>query len=155
MGFGTALMSSSQYMAEIAPIHLRGRLVGIFGACFQVGSLAMSCALLGLLTMRDNWAWRIPLLLETIFPLMVCSLIYIVCPESPRYLVKRGRREAARKVISNYHTTSGDVDEPLVAVVISQIDESLEHEKAMSSAWWDYRPFFTKRVGYRLLVLIL
>ncbi|KAH0156280.1 MFS general substrate transporter, partial [Aureobasidium melanogenum] len=30
MGFGTALMSSSQYMAEISPIHLRGRLVGVF-----------------------------------------------------------------------------------------------------------------------------
>lgn len=25
MGFGTAMMSSSQYMAEVAPVHLRGR----------------------------------------------------------------------------------------------------------------------------------
>lgn len=39
LGFGSALMSSSQYMAEIAPLHMRGRLVGIFGACFQVGSV--------------------------------------------------------------------------------------------------------------------
>ena len=39
LGFGSALMSSSQYMAEIAPLHMRGRLVGIFGACFQIGSV--------------------------------------------------------------------------------------------------------------------
>jgi len=39
LGFGSALMSSSQYMAEVAPLHMRGRLVGIFGACFQIGSV--------------------------------------------------------------------------------------------------------------------
>lgn len=30
-------MASSQYMGEISPTYLRGRLVGIVGACFQVG----------------------------------------------------------------------------------------------------------------------
>lgn len=135
MGLGTSLMSSSTYMAEIAPLHLRGRLVGIFGACFQIGSVAMSCALLGLVTMSGNLAWRIPLILQAVFPLIVCLLIYVVNPESPRYLVKVGKREQAKKVIAKYNTTSGHLEEPLIGVIISQIDESLENEKKISSPW--------------------
>lgn len=155
MGFGTALMSSSQYMAEIAPIHLRGRLVGVFGACFQVGSLGMTGAMVGLTTLSGNYSWRIPLLLQAGLALVVCCTIYPLTPESPRYLVKRGKREAARNVIAKYHTTSGNTDEPLVGVVVSQIDESLENEKALDSPWWDYRVFFTKAVSFRMLVLAL
>ncbi|KAG9660734.1 MFS general substrate transporter, partial [Aureobasidium melanogenum] len=147
MGFDTALMSSDQYMAEISPIHLRGRLVGIFGACFQVGSLGMTGAMIGLTTLEGNYSWRIPLLLQAGLALVVCVTIYLLTPESPRYLVKVGNRDAAKHVVAKYHTTSGNLDEPLVNVVISQIDESLENEKALAGAWWDYRIFFTKLLG--------
>ncbi|KAG9698977.1 MFS general substrate transporter, partial [Aureobasidium melanogenum] len=155
MGFGTALMSSSQYMAEISPIHLRGRLVGVFGACFQVGSLGMTGAMIGLTTLEGNYSWRIPLLLQAGLALVVCITIYLLTPESPRYLVKVGKRDAAKHVVAKYHTTSGNLDEPLVNVVISQIDESLENEEALAGAWWDYRVFFTKAVRFRMLVLTL
>ncbi|KAG9604194.1 MFS general substrate transporter, partial [Aureobasidium melanogenum] len=155
MGFGTALMSSSQYMAEISPIHLRGRLVGVFGACFQVGSLGMTGAMIGLTTLEGNYSWRIPLLLQAGLALVVCVTIYLFTPESPRYLVKVGNRDAAKHVVAKYHTTSGNLDESLVNVVISQIDESLENEKALAGAWWDYRIFFTKAVRFRMLVLTL
>ncbi|KAG9512464.1 MFS general substrate transporter, partial [Aureobasidium melanogenum] len=155
MGFGTALMSSSQYMAEISPIHLRGRLVGVFGACFQVGSLGMTGAMIGLTTLEGNYSWRIPLLLQAGLALVVCVTIYLLTPESPRYLVKVGKRDAAKHVVAKYHTTSGNLDEPLVNVVISQIDESLENEKSLAGAWWDYRIFFAKAVRFRMLVLTL
>ncbi|CAD0096729.1 unnamed protein product, partial [Aureobasidium vineae] len=148
-------MAGSQYMAEISPIHLRGRLVGVFGACFQVGSLGMTGAMIGLTTLEGNYSWRIPLLLQAGLALTVCVTIYLLTPESPRYLVKVGKRDAAKHVVAKYHTTSGNLDEPLVNVVISQIDESLENEKALAGAWWDYRVFFTKAVGFRMLVLTL
>ncbi|KAI4755638.1 MFS general substrate transporter [Aureobasidium sp. EXF-3400] len=150
MGFGTALMSSSQYMAEISPIHLRGRLVGVFGACFQIGSLGMTGAMIGLTTLEGNYSWRIPLLLQAGLALVVCVTIYLLTPESPRYLVNVGKRDAAKHVVAKYHTTSGNLDEPLVNVVISQIDESLENEKSLAGAWWDYRIFFAKAVRFRI-----
>lgn len=61
LGFGTALCTAPQYMAEIAPVHLRGRLVGIFGACFQVGSIVMTAAMMGFTTWQSDWQWRTPL----------------------------------------------------------------------------------------------
>ncbi|RAL64150.1 hypothetical protein DID88_002043 [Monilinia fructigena] len=54
LGFGSALMSSPQYVAEVAPTHLRGRLVGLFGACFQVGSLCMNAGLIGLANIESK-----------------------------------------------------------------------------------------------------
>lgn len=155
LGLGSALMSSPQYMAEVAPVHLRGRLVGIFGACFQVGSLVTSAAMIGFVNINSNWSWRIPLLLEALFPVLVCSLIYLITPESPRYLVLRGRREEAKQVVAKYQTTSGDINQPIVEAVVTQIEESLIHETSTHRQFWDYRVFFTKPVRYRLLILIV
>jgi MFS family permease len=155
MGFGTALMSSSQYIGEIAPIHLRGVMVGFFGACFQVGSLAMLGAMIGLSDLAGNNCWRVPLILEALFPAIVCLGIYLLTPESPRYYVLRGKREKAKQVIAKYHTTSADVNEPIVETVVRQIEESLEADKTGYRAVWDFRVFFTKTARFRLLVLVL
>lgn len=155
MGFGTALMSSSQYIGEVAPIHLRGRMVGFFGACFQVGSLVMLGAMIGLESLPGNKCWRIPLILEAVFPAIVCLTIYVLTPESPRWYIMKGQREKARQVIAKYHTTSGDVNERIVEIAVAQMEESLENDRAGYKSFWDYRVFLTKTVRFRLLVLTL
>ncbi|ORY59292.1 sugar transporter [Pseudomassariella vexata] len=155
LGFGTALCTAPQYMAEIAPVHLRGRLVGIFGACFQVGSIVMNAAMMGFTQWNSDWQWRAPLLLEGLFPFLVCVFIYILCPESPRYLVMKGKREQARHVVAKYMTTHNDENAPIVPLVLAQIEESLEESNTGVRAAWDYRIFFTKQVGYRTMVLLI
>ncbi|EKD20139.1 uncharacterized protein L3040_002188 [Drepanopeziza brunnea f. sp. 'multigermtubi'] len=155
LGFGSALMSAPQYMGEVAPAHLRGRLVGLFGACFQVGSLGMSAALLGFNKMRGDWGWRVPLLLEALFPTIVCATIYFLAPESPRYLIMRGKKEDAKKMIARYHTTEGNnVNHPLVSVVVRQIEESLAATPKNREVW-DFRAFFKRGARYRVLVLVM
>lgn len=156
LGFGTSLCSAPQYMAEIAPVHLRGRLVGVFGACFQIGSIIMIGAMMGFSTWNDsNWQWRCPLILQGLAPAFVCCTIYLVVPESPRYLVMKNKPEQARRVIAKYMTTSGSVDEPIVPLVLAQIEESLESSRAGLKAAWDFRPFFTKAVWYRTFILLI
>ncbi|KAI0379607.1 putative MFS sugar transporter protein [Hypomontagnella monticulosa] len=155
LGFGTALCTAPQYMAEIAPIHLRGRLVGIFGACFQVGSIVMNAAMMGFTAWDSDWQWRTPLILEGLFPFIVCATIYLFCPESPRYLMLKGKREEARRVIAKYMTTNNDVNAPIVPLMVAQIEESIETSNSGVRAAWDYRVFFTKEVAYRTGVLLL
>lgn len=104
---------------------------------------------------NSNYQWRIPLILEAFFPLLVCSTIYFLCPESPRYLILKGRREEARKVIAKYMTTHNDVDAPIVPLIMQQMEESIESSRTGKWAAYDYRVFFTKAVGYRTFVLIL
>jgi MFS family permease len=156
LGFGTAMCSAPQYMAEIAPVHMRGRLVGVFGACFQVGSIVMTAALMGFTKWTtSDWQWRCPLILQGLAPLVVCVTIYLWCPESPRYLVMKNRREDAKKVIARYMTTSNDINEPIVPLVVQQIEDSLETSRTGLKAAWDFRPFFTKAVRYRTIMLLI
>ncbi|OBT75461.1 hypothetical protein VF21_04889 [Pseudogymnoascus sp. 05NY08] len=139
LGFGSAIMSSPQYMAEVSPAHYRGRLVGLFGACFQVGSLGMTAGFIGFSKMQtSNLAWRIPVLLEALFPAIVCLTIYFLTPESPRFL-----------------TNSDDENSELVNAVIVQIEDSLEQDRVVNRQWWNFLVFFTKPVRYRLLILVL
>lgn len=116
----------------------------------------MNGALIGFTKVESDWCWRVPLLLEALFPLIVCCTIYILTPESPRYLILRGKRDEARRVIARYQTTEGDnLDHPLVTAVTQQIEDSIENDKAGHRSSWDYRVFFTKATRYRLLVLVL
>ncbi|EPS40278.1 hypothetical protein H072_5916 [Dactylellina haptotyla CBS 200.50] len=154
LGFGTGLMSSSQYMAEISPIHLRGRLVGIFGACFQIGALATSGAMIGFQKIDNNWAWRAPFLVQALFPLTTCITMYLLSPETPRFLIMKGHRQKAKEVIAEYMTTAQDPNTPFVEAVVSQIEQSLEEDTSSHRDFWDYRVFFTRPVLYRFMLLV-
>ncbi|RKU49550.1 hypothetical protein DL546_009175 [Coniochaeta pulveracea] len=155
LGFGTSLMAAPQYMAEVAPVHMRGRLVGIFGACFTIGSMLMSGLMMIFTKMDSNWQWRGPLLLAGIFPLCVCSLIYVLCPESPRYDVIKGRPDKARRTIAKFMTTNNDIHAPIVDLMIAEIETSLETSRAGAIRIWDWRPFFTRAAGYRTLLIVV
>ena len=171
LGFGTALCTSSQYMAEIAPVHLRvrhgywadtdkqGRLVGIFGACFQIGSVVMGGAMVGFSRWdTSDWQWRLPILLQCVGPVFVCSSIYFLCPETPRYLILKGRYDEARVVIAKTMTTHNDINAPIVPIVFRQIEESLESATAGTKtlrAAWDFRVFFTRRVAFRTSIIVV
>ncbi|KAJ3542312.1 hypothetical protein NM208_g3988 [Fusarium decemcellulare] len=131
------------------------RLVGIFGAFFQVGSLSIIGIMMGFTHWDSNWSWRAAFLIQAAFPAFVCVTIYFLCPESPRYMVMKGQREKARKMISQYFTSSEDVNHPFVDVMMSQIDESIETSVVGFRATWDFRVFFNKATGFRTFILAL
>ncbi|KAG9240281.1 hypothetical protein BJ878DRAFT_537219 [Calycina marina] len=65
---GSGMTSSAQYMGDVTSAHLRGRLIGVFGACFQVGSLAINGPMIGFTNLGGSCCWRVPILLEALFP---------------------------------------------------------------------------------------
>jgi len=56
--------------------------------------------------LNSTWAWRLPLMLQIIPPLIVMTCV-LFCPESPRWLISRGRIDEARKVLVDYHSNDG------------------------------------------------
>ncbi|PNH40843.1 hypothetical protein VD0004_g6207 [Verticillium dahliae] len=155
LGFGTALCTSSQYIAEVAPPHMRGRIVGVFGACFQVGSMAIIGIMAAISDWHSNWQWRTAFFIQALFPAFVCCTIFFLCPESPRFLVMSGQKEKARKVIADHMTTSGDPNSSFVDLMMYQMDESIETSAVGFRAVWDFRVFFTKGAGYRTFILLV
>ena len=154
-GGGGALTAtiSPLYMSEIAPACWRGRVVGLSASGGSLGGIAISLVLFGSSYISGNWSWRLPLLVQIIAPAIVTVLIYPCNPESPRYLVSKGRVDQARKVLARYHTTDEDPYSPIVNAEIDQIHQSLLRIEAKP---WDWSPLWrTKSDRYRLFLIFL
>ena len=118
---GMASVIAPAYIAEISPAGSRGRLGSLQQLAIVLG-IAISQAvnwiiagaaggaeepLLGL----DAWQWM--LAVEAI-PAVLYGLLAFTIPESPRYLVTRGRTDSARQVLST--TEGGDVGTRLAEI---------------------------------------
>ena len=85
---------------------------------------------LGTFSMTSNWGWRIPSFLQTFPSLLQVSFIWFL-PESPRWLISRGRRNEAHAILVKYHA-EGDENSEFVKAEYTQIVEALEAELKMA-----------------------
>lgn len=69
------------------------------------------------------WQYRVPIMMQIFFPAIVCIGMFF-CPESPRWLVEKGRVDDARK--SLYFVRDGDEAED----ELETITLAIEYEKA-------------------------
>jgi len=134
LAIGIASVIAPAYIGEIAPARLRGALsslqqlaitLGIFLALLSDAALAGSNGDAG----RELWfgieAWRWMLLVGVI-PAVVYGVLSLSIPESPQYLLRKGRRDEASHVVRD---VTGAID---VAKRIDEIEESLESERRAS-----------------------
>ena len=154
-GAGGALTATvtPMYMSELAPACWRGLIVGLNASWGTIGGIVISVILLGSSYINNNWNWRMPMMVQIIAPLIVAILVYPLTPESPRYLVSKGKIDKARKILARYHTTSEDIDSPLVNAEITQIQDSLS---LIQTKPWDFSPLYKrKKDRYRLFLIFL
>lgn len=59
-------------------------------------------------------------------------------PESPRWIYSRGDTQRARQILANLHSQDRDVNSPLIAFEIEEIEESISLDGA-DKRWWDFR----------------
>lgn len=113
------------YISEILPVCLRGIGLACNNLAQVFGSLIAIVILQGTHSRQDRWAYKVPFLTEYGLP-----LIFIVggffAPETPWFLMKKGRREAATK--SLHRTGYGNDVEDTLAL----IEETLEFEARSS-----------------------
>lgn len=98
-----------------------------------------------------TWAWRLPSLLQC-FPAFIQIALAYYCPESPRWLVARGRIEEARAVLTEYHG-AGDSDCLLVRYELAEIREALKEDTLKKSASWK-QWFVTKGNLHRFGIIL-
>ena len=138
-GVGAALIIAPMYIAEMAPPHLRGRMVslaqlniviGISAAFFSnylILLLGQSDAAWAAPLRLDEWGWRWMLGVEAL-PAVVYFFALIVVPESPRWLAMQGRDDEAVDVMSRIGGREQAVTD------LAAVKDAIEAEKKLGKA---------------------
>ncbi|KAB1659432.1 sugar porter family MFS transporter [Pseudoclavibacter chungangensis] len=125
LGVGAASVIAPAYIAEVSPPHLRGRLgslqqlaivSGIFVALlvdFGIVALAGSASapwLLGL----EAWRW---MFVSEVVPAVLYGVLALTIPESPRFLVSKGRTDEAKEVLRRF--VGGDIEVTTASIQVT------------------------------------
>ena len=129
IGFGTAAsgITGPAYLAETLPWRQRAWGLGIFNDFYYVGGLLAAGITYGTADISGTWSWRLPSLLQGVFSLG-CIVILPFLPESPRWLVARGRQAEALTVLAQTNARGDETDE-IVLLQFREICDTLEYEK--------------------------
>ncbi|OAA62277.1 high affinity glucose transporter RGT2 [Cordyceps fumosorosea ARSEF 2679] len=113
------------YQSEMAPKWIRGTLVCAYQLSITVGLLAAS--IINILTSRlpSSASYRIPLSLQ-IVPALIITIGLFVLPETPRFLVKKGRNEEAGISLSRLRRL--DITHPALIDELHEIIANHQYE---------------------------
>lgn len=117
-------------LAEISFPGYTGPSIASYGTSYHFGALISSWTVFGLSFINGRASWKIPSFLQ----IMPASLVFILLrtvPESPRFLVSKGRLNEAKAVLTLLHTefvtgSAYSKDDELLLIMASI---NYEHEK--------------------------
>jgi len=121
-------------LSELGHPKERAVLGSLFNSCYFIGAIVAAGVTLGTFQMPSNWGWRIPSLLQVVPSVLQISFIFFL-PESPRWLISKGRSEEAYQILVKYHA-EGDADSEFVKAEYVEIEKTLELEKEAARTGW-------------------
>ncbi|KAJ4421945.1 hypothetical protein N0V82_003442 [Gnomoniopsis sp. IMI 355080] len=129
LGFGipTCIVSGSSLIGELAYPKERPVLTSLFNVSYFIGQITAAAICFGTNSLTNDWAWRIPSLLQLCPSVLQMSFVFFL-PESPRWLISHDRLEEAHKVLTTYHA-EGNPDSEFVQAELAQIHATLTIER--------------------------
>ncbi len=127
IGMNGSATAGPVYIAETLKPSWRAWGLGLFFDFYYIGGLISAGVTYGTARMASTWAWRLPSALQGLFSIL-CIVILPFIPESPRWLIHKGRNEEALSAIA-LACSNGDRDSPLVLTQYKEIIDTLQWEK--------------------------
>ncbi|KAF4176771.1 hypothetical protein CNMCM7927_003881 [Aspergillus lentulus] len=127
MGVGMLQCTMPLYLSEIAPTQLRGFFINAYTFWFVVGQLFASVAL-NRLSAADPYDFRTPIYTQWAM-IGVAGIIFILVPETPWWLVSKGKTQQAEKVLK---TCNGSVPGYDIHDQINVMSATVAHERILA-----------------------
>ena len=134
IGLGHIQTMGTTYGVDCAPSRKRGLLVTLYAVGATIGNLSATLVCLGSQHIRSNWSWKTPILCQ-IPVALIFGLGLFIFPESPRWLLTRGKSDKARTAFSRLYKR-----DPFSNEVSTQLRDTemtiLEEQEISSTTNW-------------------
>jgi sugar porter (SP) family MFS transporter len=139
VGWGLAftVVGSPLLLVELALPKHRGAIMSLFPTVWYLGAIVAAWTTFGTRNIQSTWSWRIPSLLQGI-PAVLQILFIFFLPESPRWLISKGRGLEAKDILTKHHA-NGDPSNALVELEYKEIKRAIEEDSDFKSkgSWLD------------------
>lgn len=134
IGFGLPFAQSGAAMlvTELAYPPYRAPLSSLYNTLWYSGAIVAAWSTFGTFKINSSWAWRIPSVLQGIPSVLQLCLLWFG-PESPRWLVSKGRDAQALNVLAYYHA-DGNEQDPLVQFEYEEIKAAIDLDRAVATS---------------------
>ncbi|KAJ9156915.1 Maltose permease [Coniochaeta hoffmannii] len=133
--YGVFAASTTTYAAEICPVVLRGYLTTYVCLCWILGQFVAAGVTYRCASLTTTWSYKIPFAVQWAWPLPLFVLISFA-PESPWWLVRRGRLADAERAMTGLLAGSAKHRAPAcVAMMVHTIQE--EKKAAVGTSYLD------------------
>ncbi|KAL3456426.1 general substrate transporter [Aspergillus heterothallicus] len=135
IGFGPVFANTYApiLIGELAHPRDRQVVTSLYNTSWYVGATAAAWVTYGTYDMPNEWAWRIPSLLQAA-PAVITLAAVLFLPESPRWLIANGRASQAKVFLVYYHANAREGDE-MVELEYSEMKLVIEADVANKTPW--------------------
>jgi hypothetical protein len=134
VGFGLTFASNGAAMliTELSYPSYRATLSSLYNSLWYCGAIIAAWGTFGSSNLNSSWSWRIPAALQGI-PSAIQIPLLLFCPESPRWLVSKGRDAQALNVLAYYHA-DGNEQDPLVQYEYEGIKAAINLDRTVAAS---------------------
>ncbi|KAJ4245994.1 hypothetical protein NW762_013738 [Fusarium torreyae] len=154
-GSGAASVIGPGYIAEIAPQSIRGGLTALYNAntMLCVGlAYWINYGSLENISSHTNTQWQVPMAVQTL-PGVILILGIFFLPESPRWLLSKGKIEDAQLSLEKLRRLSRD--HPFVSQEFNVIQANLETQSKVPGFFTPFKEMVSPAIRKRLLMVMI
>ncbi|KAG7139016.1 Sugar transport protein MST3 like [Verticillium longisporum] len=150
LGFGLGHVLAPVFVAEIAPDELRGICLTLINTMIVLGQWGCALVAYGGSFIASDWGWRMPFLTQLVPPVLMLALAVPLLPESPSWLLLKGRREESGKSLEKFHGADLDVEAKLAV-----LEAAIEQEHSVSQDKASYLDCFKGSNKRRTTIIVM